>query len=85
MQIDVSRPELEKFIAEQVSAGRFASASEVVEAALARLMAGEAAEDEELDDETYAQLVRANEQIDRGEGYSVEEMRVHFRRQAHNR
>jgi Arc/MetJ-type ribon-helix-helix transcriptional regulator len=83
MQVLVSKPELQQFITKQVNGGRFGSPTDVVEAALAQLMVDDASND--LDDATRAQLIRANEQIDRGEGYTVAQMREHFRRQASGR
>jgi Arc/MetJ-type ribon-helix-helix transcriptional regulator len=66
MQISVSKPDLVRFVEEQVSQGRFTSVEEVVEAALLRLR------DEErnapLDSETLAKIRTSREQLDRGEG-----------------
>ena len=65
------RPELRKFIEDEVTAGNFASADEVVEAALARLMldpppdAGDA--------ETLAAIDQAEAQVDAGEGIPLDE------------
>ena len=78
MQILLSKPRYERFIEEQVNGGRFASAAEVVEAALSKLMEDERGE--ELDDETYAKILRANEQIDRGEGRPLEDVAAELRR-----
>ena len=65
------RPELRKFIEDEVTAGNFGSADEVVEAALARLMLDPAPEAE--DAETLAAIDEAEAQIDRGEGIPLDE------------
>ena len=56
MQILVSKPQLERFIESQISEGRFSTPTDVVEAALVRLMEFDA--DAELDDETYDKVLR---------------------------
>ena len=81
MQVVVKKPELEEFINEQVNGGRFSTPADVVEAALERLRDGE----DELDDATHQQLLRANDQIERGEGQTVEQAREFFRRKASGR
>lgn len=78
----------------QVSSGRYANYSAYVLALIAedqrRLRQGaeqgaQAEPADELDDETHAQLLHANEQIERGAGYTVEQAREHFRRQMSGR
>ena len=64
------RPELRKFIEDEVMAGNFASADEVVEAALARLMLDPSPDE---DAETVAAIDEAEAQIDRGEGMPLDE------------
>ena len=59
------KPELQRFVDEQVRAGRFASPAEVLEAGLARLMLDPAAD--ELDDEDLAAIKESERQIERGE------------------
>ena len=59
-------PELERFVDRKVKSGQFASASEVVEAGLARLMLDPVPE--ELDADTLAAIDRAEGEFDRGEG-----------------
>jgi Arc/MetJ-type ribon-helix-helix transcriptional regulator len=66
MQISLTRPDIERFINEQVKAGHFSTPAEVVEAGVARLMCDP--ESDELDDATLAAIEEANAQIDRGEG-----------------
>ena len=70
MQVQL-KPELRKFIEDQVTAGHFASADEVVEAALARLMLDPAPND--LDAETLAAIEEADAQFDRGEGIPLDD------------
>jgi putative addiction module CopG family antidote len=77
MQVVVSSEKLEQFIERQVSEGRFSSAAAVVEAALGKLM--ESAPADELDDALYAKILQANDQIDRGEGRSLEDVSSELR------
>lgn len=65
MEILLTKPELEQFIDEQVKAGNFESAAEVVEAALSRLMLDPLPD--EGDEETSAAIERADGEFDRGE------------------
>jgi len=65
------KPELQKFIDEEVKAGNFASADEVIEAGLARLMLDPAPRD--ADAETLAAIDEAEGQMDRGEGLPLDE------------
>jgi putative addiction module CopG family antidote len=58
------KPELEKFVQDQVKAGRFASPAEVLEAGLARLMLDPP---DELDAADLAAIDESEEQIARGE------------------
>ena len=64
MTISLS-PELMKYVEEQVRAGRFASAQEVLEAGLARLMLDPVPD--ALDNEDLAGIVESEAQIERGE------------------
>jgi Arc/MetJ-type ribon-helix-helix transcriptional regulator len=77
MTIAIEHPDLEQFVRSQVEAGRFASHEQVVSAALSRLMS-EAQVGEDLGAETVAAIIRANDQIDRGEVMTVEEVRQRF-------
>ncbi len=70
MRISVEKPELEKFIADAIKAGSFATPTEVIEAGLARLMLDPppealSAEDESALDEAEAQLERGEGEIGR--------------------
>ncbi|HZL37318.1 MAG TPA: hypothetical protein VFC78_18505 [Tepidisphaeraceae bacterium] len=76
MRIELNRPELEKFIDEQVGAGCYPSAQAAVEAAIERMMLSA----EELDDETAEAINRAEQQIDRGEGIDFNEFAAHMRK-----
>jgi antitoxin ParD1/3/4 len=60
-------PEAERFIQDQIHAGRYASPEQVLDAAVRNLMGGDTSE-EELDDETIAAINEGQAQIDRGEG-----------------
>jgi Arc/MetJ-type ribon-helix-helix transcriptional regulator len=76
--MDVSlKQQTQKFIEEQVKAGHFRSADDLLEEAVARLML-EA--DSELDDETAAAINRAEEQIDRGEGIEFDQVAEEMRK-----
>jgi Arc/MetJ-type ribon-helix-helix transcriptional regulator len=58
-------PEYERFIDEQVKAGRFSSPAEAMEAGIARLMLD--AEPDVLDDQDVADIQHSLEQLRRGE------------------
>jgi putative addiction module CopG family antidote len=77
MQIPL-KPELEKFVDEQVRTGRFPSASAVIEAGLSRLMLDP--EPNPIDEQTLASLERAEEQIDRGQYRDWSEVSVELRK-----
>lgn len=78
MQIELTKAELEKFIDEQVRSGHFSSATEVVEAGLARLMLDP--EPAEVDPELEAALDRAEAEFERGEDRPFEEVAAQLRR-----
>jgi len=69
--------DLQQFIEEQVRSGRFASASEVVEAALARLMIDDPAD--ELDEQDIAAIRESEEQIARGQVRDFKEVAAELR------
>ncbi|MDB5322966.1 MAG: Bacterial antitoxin of ParD toxin-antitoxin type system [Phycisphaerales bacterium] len=71
------KPELERFIDEQVKAGRFASPAEVLEAGLARLMLDPP---DELDEEDLAAIDESEAQIARGEELDWKEVSAQLRR-----
>jgi putative addiction module CopG family antidote len=64
MKLQLS-PELERFVDQQVRAGKFSSADQVVEAGLARLMLDP--EPEKLSDAEAEQVRTALEQMSRGD------------------
>jgi putative addiction module CopG family antidote len=72
------KPELQRFVEEQVKSGQFSSPAEVIEAGLARLMLDPPAD--ELDAETLAAIEAADAQIDRGEGIPLDEAFQRLRR-----
>jgi putative addiction module CopG family antidote len=72
------KPELERFVEEQVRAGRFASPAEVLEAGLARLMLDPPAD--ELDAADLAAIEESETQIARGEDLDWKEVSKDLRR-----
>ena len=78
MEISLTKPELEQFIQEQIREGHFSTPTDVVEAAVARLMDAQA--DIEFDEETLAAIKRADEQLERGEGIDIAAAAAHLRR-----
>jgi Arc/MetJ-type ribon-helix-helix transcriptional regulator len=66
MQISLTKPELEQFVEEQIKDGRFASASDLVEAAIARLMLDSDA-DEPFDDARLMSIRKSRDQIASGQ------------------
>src|SRR5258705_13868867 len=77
MDVQLSKPELEKFVDELVKSGQFASPTEVIEAGLARVMLDPSPE--ELDEETGAAIDRAEGEFDRGGDRSFKEFAAEFR------
>ncbi len=73
------KPEMERFIEEQVNAGRFSSPAEMLEAGLARLM-WEPSRDE-LDSEDHAAIEESEAQIARGEDMDWKEVSTQLRRE----
>jgi putative addiction module CopG family antidote len=71
------KPELERFVEEQVKAGRFASKAEVLEAGLARLMLDPASDD--LDQDDLAAIEESEAQIGRGEDLDWKDASKHLR------
>jgi Arc/MetJ-type ribon-helix-helix transcriptional regulator len=65
MQVQLTRPELERYIAQQVEAGHFPSAQAAIEAAVEQMML--AGDEFELSDEDVEAINEAEDQIDRGE------------------
>jgi Arc/MetJ-type ribon-helix-helix transcriptional regulator len=78
MQVQLNKPDLEKFIGEQVKAGNFPSADAAVEAAIERMRLDSQLGD--LDDETAAAINRAEEQLDRGQGIDFQRFAAEMRK-----
>ena len=78
------KAELEKFVQDQVRAGRFSSAGEVIEAGLARLML-DPPDEGELDAQTLAAIEDADAQIDRGECMPLDDAFAQLRRKHFDR
>ena len=76
MQIQLTRPELAKFIDEQVKSGLYPTPDAAIEAAVERMMH---ASTDELDDGTIDAINRAEEQLDRGEGIEFREFAAKMR------
>jgi len=77
MQVQLKRPELEKFIEDQVKAGHYPNPDAAIEAAVENLMLD--SEEDELDDETVAAINRAEDQIERGEGIDFKQFAAEMR------
>jgi Arc/MetJ-type ribon-helix-helix transcriptional regulator len=77
MQVRLSKPELERFITEQVKAGKFPTVDAAIEAAVENMMLTTS---EALDDKTIAAINRAEEQLDRGEGIDFEQFAAEMRK-----
>lgn len=77
MQVQSLRPELERFVKEQVQAGHFSSSQALIEAAVEQMMLDS---DEDLDPETVDAINRAEEQLDRGEGMEFGQFAAEMRR-----
>lgn len=63
MLVQLTRPELQKFILDQVSAGNYSSAEAAVEAAVEQMMQ----DDDDLDEETIAAIQEADAQYEAGQ------------------
>jgi len=77
MQVQLKKPELEKFIDEQVKAGHFPNPEAAVEAAVQQMMLDQM---HELDDETIAAVKQADEQIDGGQGVDFKQFSAELRK-----
>jgi len=64
MQLQLTRPELEKFITDKVNSGDFPTPQAVVEDALTRMMQDE----QSLTDEDIAAIDESEAQLDAGQG-----------------
>jgi len=70
MQLSL-RPEIQRFIDEQVKSGRFPTPEALVEAAIVEMR-----EADDLDDDTIAAINEAEDQADRGEGTDLDVFRA---------
>lgn len=77
MQVRLTKPELERFVNEQVAAGSYATAADVIEAGLERLMSDP--EVAEVEAETLAAIERAEAEFDRGEDRPFAEVAAELR------
>jgi Arc/MetJ-type ribon-helix-helix transcriptional regulator len=62
MQIQLSKPELQQFIDEEVRSGNFPTAEAAIEAAIEQMMSGR-----ELTEEDWRAIEQADAEMDRGE------------------
>jgi Arc/MetJ-type ribon-helix-helix transcriptional regulator len=72
MQVELSNPELERFIDEQVKAGHFPTREAAIEAAVENMML-DAEAFVDLDPATQAAIERAEAQAQRGEGIPADQ------------
>ncbi len=76
--MDVSlKPEVEKFIDEQVKSGRYSSPAEAIEAGMARLMLDP--EPDTLDAQDRADIRASLEEMDRGEVVDAKDLHAELR------
>jgi len=73
------KPELAKFVQEQVEAGQFGSVDEAVNAAVARFQSEQELLSGELDDADLAAIEEGLAQLNRGEGRPWEQVRDELR------
>lgn len=76
MQVELTKPEIQQFIADRVNAGDFPSAEAVVEDALARMMEEEVV----LDEKDKAAIDLAFEQFERGESMDFDQFAAEARK-----
>lgn len=76
MQLQLTKPHLEKFIADKVEAGEFPSPEAVVEDAVTRMMEQE----HSLTDEDVKAINAAEEEIDRGDFVDFDVFAAEMRR-----
>lgn len=76
MQIELNKPDLRKFIDDEVQAGHFSSAQAAVETAVAQMMLDHGV----LDDPTIAAIANADAQYERGEFVEWRDVRDELRR-----
>jgi Arc/MetJ-type ribon-helix-helix transcriptional regulator len=79
MQLRLQKPDIERFIDEQVKAGRFPNAEAVVESAVFRMMEEEVVPTSE----DFAAFQKSERQIDDGESVEFGEFAARMRRKHH--
>jgi putative addiction module CopG family antidote len=72
------KPELERFVAEQVEDGRYASTQEAIEAGIARLMLDP--ESDVIDEEDVAAIKESERQIALGQGLDWKSVSAELRK-----
>ena len=72
-------PDVQRFIEDKVRTGRYATAEDVIHAAISRLRRDEAIGHEELDEDDLAAIEEGLAQANRGEGRPWEEVRAELR------
>jgi Arc/MetJ-type ribon-helix-helix transcriptional regulator len=77
MQISLTKPDLARFVEDQVKTGHYPTPEAVVEAAIADLRD---ATDAGLDEKTIAAINRAEDQLDRGDGLDFDEFAAAIRK-----
>jgi Arc/MetJ-type ribon-helix-helix transcriptional regulator len=82
MSIELRKPELAKFVAEQVRAGHFPDEQAVVEDAVARMME-EQEQAETLTDEDVREIELAQQEIERGEFVDFDVFATEMRKKYH--
>ncbi|HZK82190.1 MAG TPA: hypothetical protein VFC46_14005 [Humisphaera sp.] len=78
IKVSVEKPEIQEFIEEQVKAGHFSTAAEVIEAGIARLMLDPI--DDELNADDLASIEESERQIERGEDLDWKEVSANLRK-----
>lgn len=78
MQAKLTRPELERFIREQVAAGHFPSSDAAIEAAVEEMML--ARQEAELTDEDVEAIIQSEAEIDAGEFVDFDDFAARMRR-----
>jgi hypothetical protein len=76
MHVELTKPELRKFIDDQVRAGHFPTPQAAIETAVAQMMLDHG----ELDNETLAAIARADNEYERGEFVEWRNVRDELRR-----
>jgi Arc/MetJ-type ribon-helix-helix transcriptional regulator len=78
MRIELTRPDIQKFIAEQVGTGNYPSPSEAVEAVIDQVMSGRAVH--RLTEEDVRAIEEADASFERGEGIDFDVFAAEMRK-----